>query len=223
MTFMNSERKPSARILLLVALSANMEAQRAFERGDKVVLEDAASHQTDLGVGFNPILAANGKLALIRGRRFKYGDQFDCAQRSLKNWVASYDPETRQETTLFDRAIRFYGPKSMAFCVFSQMRLSHDGSTLYLLANTDATGASLATIKLGDGSMTLVHGIEAVWIIESGPHMDELIYQLRVLDTCTHGRTVPQSGRFRRSGLLRTHSTLPSSENTFATSARRST
>jgi hypothetical protein len=179
---MGTEHKPSMSILLLAALAATMDAQRVFEQADKVFYKGANKQQTNLGVGFNPILTADGNVVFIRGRHFDYGEKFDCAHATTKNWIAKYDPETGQETKLFDRVIRFYGPQSMAFCIFSQMQLSHDGSTLYLLADTDATGASLAIIKPGDGSMIFLHGIEAVWVIESGPHMDELIYRHRVLD-----------------------------------------
>lgn len=179
---MDAAHKPLKQILLLVALAAAMHAQRVFEQGDQVVYEDAGKRQTNLGLGFNPILTANGRVVLLRGRRFDYGENFDCTQRSSKNWVDSYDPEMGKEVKLFDQQIRFYGPRSKPFCVFSEMQISHDSSTLYLLANTDAAGGSLAIIKLRDGATNFVHGVEGIWIIESGPHMDELIYQHRLLD-----------------------------------------
>jgi hypothetical protein len=98
----------------------------------------------------------------------------------VKNWVARYDLTTGQESRLFDRPIKYDGPESLGFCVFSQMLLSHDGSMLCLLAMTYATSGNLAVIRLASGSMSFVPGVIAVFLIEGGSHQDELIYQRRI-------------------------------------------
>ena len=88
----------TARILLLVAIAATMQAQRVFEQGDRVVYEDVRKQQTDLGAGFDPLLMANGEVVFVRGRRYGYGEEFDCTRPETKNSVAKYDPQTEKET-----------------------------------------------------------------------------------------------------------------------------
>lgn len=130
------------------------------------------------GTWFNPILTADGKVALIRRRRFGYGEHFDCSQRKTRNWIALYDPATGLEKVIFDRPLD-YGV-NMAFCVFEQMQLSHDASVLYLVSPVSATAGSLAIISLARQSVTYVHGVDELWVIADGPHRDELIYQRRI-------------------------------------------
>jgi len=154
--------------------------------GDKVVYEDADKQRTILGVGFNPIVTEDGKIALIRGRRFSYGEAFDCRHPATKNWIALYDPATKSEKTIFNRSLDYDG-FGIAFCVFEQMALSHDGATLYLVSPVYATSGSLAIVNLAQGSVSYVSGVRSVYVIESGPHRDELIYSRRVL----HGHRNP--------------------------------
>ena len=157
---------------------ASAEAQRAFEKGGRVVYVSNSGSQTDLGVGFSPVLTAAGKVALIRGRWFYYGDDFDCRNRPTKNWIAIYDPATRIETTLFDGALSF-GRDDMQFCIFQEMQLSPDGTTVYLVSPVYATSGSLAIIHLSDNAITYVPGVNSVSVIATGPHKGELVYKQR--------------------------------------------
>jgi hypothetical protein len=150
------------RILFFVALAATTQAQRVFELGEKVVYEDARKQQTDLGAGFDPTPIADGEVVFVRGRRYGYGEEFDCTRPESKNWVAKYDPQTEKETKVFDRPIHYDGPASLGFCAFAQMQMSYEGSVLYLLASTYATSGNLAIIKLTSGSIAFVPGVIAV-------------------------------------------------------------
>ena len=178
---MRSGHRRSKGILLLVALAVPIPAQSVFEQGDRVVYEDAKKQPTDLGAGFSPILTADGKVALLRGHKFGYGDRFDCGHRATKNWVALYDPATRRENTIFDRRLEFERPEFGGFCIFEQMQLSRDAQTLYLVSLVYATSGSLAIVSLATGSVSYVPGVDFVYVIQSGPHRDELIYQRRVM------------------------------------------
>jgi hypothetical protein len=165
---------------LKLLLASGLMAQRAFEAGGEVIYEDAQRNRTNLGVGFNPVLTHDGAVALLRGRIFSYGEQFDCDKSESKNWVSVYNPATKAERILFDRTVPFDGGKWKS-CVFEQMQLSYDGSVLYLVSPVYATSGSLAIISLARGSITYVPGVNLVYVIETGPHRDELIYQRRLL------------------------------------------
>jgi len=95
------------RYLLLCSFLTTMDAQQVFERGGHVMYEDSAKERTDLGEGFNPILMSDGKVALIRGHGFGYGEDFDCRHRATKNWVVLYDPGSQKSATIFNRALTF--------------------------------------------------------------------------------------------------------------------
>ena len=164
---------------LTLLLASGLMAQRAFEASGKVIYEDAQWNRTNLGVGFNPVLSQDGRVALLRGRSFGYGERFDCDKSENKNWVSVYNPATKTERVLFDRVVPFDGGR-WKFCVFEQMQLSYDGSVLYLVSPVYATSGSLAIILLARGSITYVPGVNLVYIIETGPHRDELIYQRRI-------------------------------------------
>jgi len=155
-----------------------MRAQRAFEENGHVIYENRLKKRVDLGPGFSPVVTPGGKVAMIRGRFFDYGEDFDCRRKETRNWVALYDPETRAERTIFDRALSF-GRDGMEFCIFSRMQLSPAGSTLYLVSIVYATSGALAIVPLPEGTVKYVAGVDDVWIIESGPHRGELLYQQR--------------------------------------------
>jgi hypothetical protein len=107
-----------------------------------------------------------------------YGDEFDCGNKELKNWVAVYDPATRTEKTLFDRPLP-YGRDGLPFCIFQRMQLAPDGSALYLTSPVYATSGSLAIIPLKQGTVRYVPGVDDVYVIVNGPHRGELLYQRR--------------------------------------------
>lgn len=132
-----------------------------------------------LGVGFSPILKGDGRVAMLRGRSFGYGYEFDCTNKSAKNWVSVYDPTTQAEEVLFDRPIPIDGG-AVGFCVFDQMQMSPDGSTLYLVMPAYATSGNLAIIGLRHGEISYVPGVMSVFVIEGGAHQGELIYSRRV-------------------------------------------
>jgi hypothetical protein len=163
----------------LIFLASSLLAQRVFEKEQHVIYEDATRLQADLGMGHSPVLTRDGKVVLIRGRYFDYGAPFDCANRETKNWVASYDPGTGLEKILFDRALPFERT-GLSFCIFDHMQLSPDGSTLYLVSNVWATAGSLAIVRLKKSGVTYVGGVNQVFVIQSGDHVGELIFQRRM-------------------------------------------
>jgi len=165
-------------IVLQFASSPSLLAQRAFEKDGHVIYENSQGHAQDLGAGFSPAITQSGQVAMIRGRFFMYGEEFDCGQEALRNWISVYDPATHTEKTLFDRPLA-YGRDDFFFCVFQRMQLSPDGLTLYLTSPVYATSGSLAIIRLKQGAVTYVPGVDDVYVIVKGPHRGELLYQQR--------------------------------------------
>lgn len=172
-------RAALALAFLLLLSTRTTVAQQAFVDHGKVIYQGPAGSRVDLGPGFNPLLSADGRVVFIRGRKFDYGTAFDCTNRQTKNWVAAYDPVKRSERVLFDRALPFERD-GIAYCVFNQMQLSLDGSTLYLVSPVYATSGSLAIVRLATGRVTYVGGVKLVYVIRSGSHAGELIYQRRM-------------------------------------------
>ena len=166
-------------LIASIIFSASSYGQRAFERSDGVIYEDTGKHETNLGRGFNPIPTVGGKVAYIRGRRFGYGEEFDCTRAEIRNSIVVYDPLNKRETTIFDRALDF-AAGGISFCIFEQMQISPNGTKLYLVSPVSATSGSLAIVNLSRESISYVHGVNYVFVIESGPHRGELIYQRRV-------------------------------------------
>lgn len=172
--------------LLLLLAHSSLIAQRAFEEGGNVIYQNAQGNRTNLGSGFSPVMTAQGRVAFVRGRRFGYGEKFDCFHPNTKNWIALYDPAIRSERALFDQVVPFENGK-WPFCIFDQMQLSPDGSVLYLVSPVYATAGSLAIVQLATGSISNVPGVNNVFIIESGPRRGELIYVRRGLRTSADG------------------------------------
>ena len=170
--------------------SPGLLAQRTFESKGNVVYEDARGKKVSLGIGFSPVLTSGGRVAFLQGREFSYGEDFDCANRRDRNWVALYDPVNGVEKVLFDRVVPFEGGK-WKFCIFEQMELSHDGSLLYLVSPVYATSGSLAIVTLSKGKIKYVPGVDTVYVIQTGPHYDELIYIRRVLHKGPDGGEYP--------------------------------
>lgn len=166
--------------VVLFTLVMSLQAQHVFEKEGKITYQDTRGRQINLGAGFSPVLTADGKIALIRGRSFMYGEPFNCSDPKEKNWIALYDPATKQEKTIFDRPLDYDG-RGILFCIFEQMGLSHDGSMLYLVSPVYAASGSLAIVNLAQGSVSYVPGVESVYVIETGPHRDELICVRRVM------------------------------------------
>lgn len=110
----------------------------------------------------------------IAGPELRYGDPFDCAKPSAKNWIVTVHLTTKAETILFDRPIE-------GICVFEQAQLSLKGDRLYLIVPTYATSGTLAIVQLPSQTITTVPGVNSVNVIESGPRRGDLIYQKRML------------------------------------------
>jgi hypothetical protein len=169
----------SCTVFLSLLSPFGLLAQRTFGANGRVIYEDSHGKRTDLGIGFSPVLTADGRVALLRGRKAGYGDDFNCGNKQERNWVAVYDPVTRMENGLFDKVVNFEGGK-WKFCIFEQMQLSHNGAVLYLVSPVYATSGSLAIVSLTEGTIKEVPGVCEVYVIETGPHRDELIYVRRV-------------------------------------------
>ena len=184
------------RKVLLFLLASSLMAQRVFEKDHDVIYENAQRNEVNLGAGFSPVLTAQGKVVFVRGHLFDYGEDFDCSRKETKNWISVFDPATRSEEILFDRALS-YGREGLEFCVFEQMQLSTDGSTLYLVSPVYATSGSMAIVHLRQGKVAYVPGVNEVYVIESGPHRGELIYSRRLYCRADHGEwpSVPMTIR----------------------------
>ena len=165
---------------LLLVYAPTLMGQRVFEKGQNVIYEDDRKNRINLGPGFNPVFTEEGRVAMIRGRRIGYGEPFDCKHKDSKNWISVYDPATRTEKVLFNRSLSF-GRQGFLYCVFEQMQLSPDGGILYLVSPVYATSGSLAIIQLEPGTVSYLHGVNEVHVIQSGPHRGELIYERRRL------------------------------------------
>jgi hypothetical protein len=167
------------RATLFFLLTSGLMAQKAFEESGQVVYADVRGNRTNLGAGFNPLITSDGRVVFLRGRRFGYGDPFDCGNKETRNSVAVYNPVSGATAVLFDEALPFDGRPQ--FCIFDQMQLSPNGSTLYLVALVYATSGSLAIVQLAHGTVEYVPGVNCVYVIGTGPHKGELIYQRRTL------------------------------------------
>lgn len=184
------ERTTFCMAFLTLLSPSGLPAQRASEANGRVIYQDANGKRTDLGIGFSPVLSSEGRVAFLRGRVFRYGDDFNCADRRERNWAVVYDPVTKTERILFDGSIAFAGDK-WKFCIFEQMQLSHDASVLYLVSPVYTTSGSLAIINLPRMAIKFVPGVDAVYVIETGSHRDELIYVRRVYHKGTDGNEYP--------------------------------
>jgi hypothetical protein len=160
--------------VLAVLFASIIAGQRAFEEGGDVIYEDAHGLRSNLGRGLSPVLTGDGRVAMLRGRKFLYGDEFDCGRKDARNWVAVYDPVAKSEKVLFDRPVPF-ARGTVNFCAFEQMQLSPDGWLLYLVSPVYATSGSLAIVHLHSGSVDEVAGVNRAWVIQTGPHRGELI------------------------------------------------
>ena len=75
-------------LYILLSLSApSLMAQRAFERNGDVIYQDASGKQTNLAHGSSPTLN-QGKVAMIRGLRVRYGD-VDCHSKEQRTGSSS--------------------------------------------------------------------------------------------------------------------------------------
>ncbi|HEY6345672.1 MAG TPA: hypothetical protein VIY49_29585 [Bryobacteraceae bacterium] len=90
--------------LVLFALP-ELRAQRLYERGAEIMLEDAEGRMTSLGPGFNAIPISDHKFLFIRGARMGYGEESSCERPAAKNRVVIYDVNADRELPLFDKPL----------------------------------------------------------------------------------------------------------------------
>ncbi len=158
---------------------------------DHVIYYDASHRQRDLGVGFNPSIIPGVKVLITRGIEPVYGVDFDCNDRTERNWVTIYDPATSKEQTLWDEPVHYPDfDMEGGWCVFTYAQLSPDGKTLFLVIPIYATSSKLAIIRLADKMTTFVSA-DMVFPIEDGPHRGELILVGRRLKKESDGLTYP--------------------------------
>lgn len=162
--------------LLLCALSAS--AQRAFVEKGQVVHQDTIGKQTVIGPGFNPILRPDGSVIYVKGRRYEYGDKFDCAVPAKRNYIVRFDPVFGREEIIFDRPLLRVGD-GFALCVYSQLQVSANGTEIYLIGLHYATSGSLAIVRLAGGDIRMFPGISEVRVVDSGPRLGDLIVHRR--------------------------------------------
>lgn len=104
-------------------------AQRVYERGSELVLEDAQGRMSSLGPGFNPVPISDHEFLLIRGPRV-HGEQSNCEEPAAKNRVVVYDTRTKKESSLFDKLLSGSMIPRGAACAYEHADLSPSGSIL---------------------------------------------------------------------------------------------
>jgi hypothetical protein len=107
-----------------------LHAQRLYERGAEIVIEDAEGRMTSLGPGFNAIPMSDHKFLFIRGTRMGYGEESSCERPAAKNRVVIYDVNANKELPLFDKPLSDRMMGHGAACVYEHADLSPSGSTL---------------------------------------------------------------------------------------------
>ena len=160
--------------------SPELRAQRLYERGAEIVLEDAERRQSSLGPGFNPIPISNHRFLFIRGARMGYGEKSSCERPAAKDHVVIYDAQTKQQLLLFEKPLSDQMMGHDAACVYEHADLSPSGSTLYIVSPCYATSGCLAIIDLPTGKVRYVPGAMDVFVIRGGYRSGDLIYMCRL-------------------------------------------
>jgi hypothetical protein len=170
---------------ILLAIAPLVLGQRAFEDRGEIVYQDASGTRTNVGQGFSPVLTSAGDVVFVRGRKFEYGDDFDCKDRAKKNWIALWDPQTRRQSVLFDRPIELQ--KKWTFCIYDQVEISPDSAKLYLVIPAYAASRSLAVVELKTGQILDEPGVAAAYVIRTGSHRGELVEYRRLWQPGSEG------------------------------------
>jgi hypothetical protein len=167
-------------LLLASFFGREMSAQRVYERGTDLVLEDAQGRLRSLGAGFNAVPAADHKFLLIRGARMGFGEESSCERPAFKNRVVLYDIQTNKESLLFDKPLSERRMGHDAACVYEHADLSPSGTTLYIVSPCYATAGCLAIIDLPTGAVRYVPGAMDVYVIRGGSREGDLVFMRRL-------------------------------------------
>ena len=178
---------PSNRLFCLVPFlfasllgSAELRAQRVYQRGPDLMLEDAQGQRISLGPGFNSVPISDQKYLLIHGAQMGYGEEASCERPSAKNRIVVYDTRTNKESLLYDKPLPDRMIAHDAACIYEHADLSPSGSTLYVVSPCYATAGCLAIIDLPTGGVRYIAGAMDVFVIRGGAHAGDLIYMCRL-------------------------------------------
>jgi hypothetical protein len=155
-------------------------AQRVYQRGPDLMLEDAQGRSSSLGTGFNFVPISDHKFLLIRGVEMGYGEESSCERPAAKNRIVIYDTRTSKESLVFDKPLADRIMGHDAACVYEHADLSPSGSTLYIVSPCYVTSGCLAIIDLPTGRVRYVPGAMDVFVIRGGPNAGDLIYSKRL-------------------------------------------
>ena len=144
-------------------------AQRVYQRGPDLMLEDAQGRLSSLGTGFNSVPISDHELLLIRGAQMGYGES-GCERPATKNRVVVFDTWTKKESLLFDKPLSdLIMGRHIPICVYEHADLSPSRTTLYIVSPFYATSGCLAIIDLRTGGVRYVPGAMDVFVIRGGP------------------------------------------------------
>ncbi len=160
--------------------SAELRAQRVYQRGPDLMFEEAQGRPRSLGPGFNPVPISDHRFLLIRGAQMGYGEDSSCERPAAKNRVVVYDTQTNKEAVLFDKPLSDRIMGHDAACVYEHADLSPSGSTLYIVSPCYVTAGCLAIIDLPTGEVRYIPGAMDVFVIRGGPNAGDLIYMCRL-------------------------------------------
>jgi hypothetical protein len=82
-----------------------LRAQRVYQRGRDLILQDGQAPLSSLGPGFNAVPISDQKFLLIRGNEMGYGEESGCERPAAKNRVVIYDTKANKESLLFDKPL----------------------------------------------------------------------------------------------------------------------
>ncbi len=165
--------------ILFFGLSES-RAQRVYERGPDLMLEDAQGRLSSLGTGFNSVPISDHEFLLIRGARIGYGES-GCERPAAKSRVVVFDTRTNKESLLFDKPLYPTMGGHIAICEYEHADLSPSRTTLYIVSPFSGTSGCLAIIDLRTGGVRYVPGVMDVFVIRGGPHAGDLIFKKRSL------------------------------------------
>lgn len=160
--------------------SAELRAQRIYQQGTDLVLEDAQGRTSSLGPGFNPVPISDHEYLLIRGAHTGYSVDPVCERPAARNRVVVYDTRTNKESLLYDKPLSDRTLWHEPMCVYEHADLSPSGSTLYIVSPCYATAGCLAIIDLPTGRVRYVVGAMDVFVIRGGSNAGDLIYVRRM-------------------------------------------
>ncbi len=154
-------------------------AQRVYQSGSDLMLEDAQGRSSSLGTGFNPIPISAHEFLLIRGAEVGYSEESGCESPATKR-VVIYDTGTNKESLLFDKPLSVPVRPHLITCVYEHADLSPSGSTLYIVIPCYATAGCLAIIDLATGRVKYVRGAMDVFVVRGGSNAGDLIFMRRL-------------------------------------------